>query len=260
MAMIASDSRDSPSDGPAYRYRDYLLTISRGNPLPLGANSTPGGVNFVLISRHAARVWLVLMQPCSGEVETEVPLDPERHRTGDHWHLRVAGLPEEFSYGYRVDGPVGDGHRFDPRLILIDPASRALSCGCHWGERGALPRHSLMNPRLEDHPDGINPRIPREDSVLYELHVRGYTIDTSSGVRRPGTYSGLIETIPYLKSLGVTAVELLPVDEFDESDCPFVNPFTGERLRNFWGYNTIAFGSPKAAYAIVHGGVAQTLL
>ena len=86
--------------------------------------------------------------------------------------------------------------------------------------------------------DDVNPRTPREDTIIYELHVRGFTVDPSSGVRHPGTFAGLVEKIPYLKELGVTAVELLPVDEFDENDCPFVNPLTGERLRNFWGYNT----------------------
>ena len=232
-----------------YLFRENPLTITRGSPQRLGANSTPNGVNFALISRHATKVWLVLLQPCSSEVQAEIPLNPVEHRTGDHWHIRVAGLPEEFSYGYRVDGPTGNGHRFNPNLILLDPASRALSCGCHWGLTGTLPRHSLLNSRMEDHPGGMNPHIPREDSILYELHVRGYTVDPSSGVRRSATYSGLIEKIPHLKSLGVTAVELLPIDEFDENDCPFFNPFTGERLKNFWGYNTIAFGAPKAAYA-----------
>ncbi len=94
-----------------------------------------------------------------------------------------------------------------------------------------------------------HPLTPREDSILYELHVRGFTVDPSSGVRHPGTFAGLIEKIPYLRELGVTAVELLPIDEFDENDCPFVNPLTGERLRNFWGYNTIAYAAPKAAYS-----------
>src|SRR5947209_8026542 len=102
---------------------------------------------------------------------------------------------------------------------------------------------------MEERPGSIKPRIPREDSILYELHVRGFTVDPSSGVRHPGTFAGLVEKIPYLNALGVTAVELLPIDEFDENDCPFVNPMTGERLRNFWGYNTIAYAAPKAAYS-----------
>ena len=162
---------------------------------------------------------LILSEPCDGEIHAEIPLDPLSNRTGDHWHVRVDGLPEEFCYGYRVDGPKDNGHRYDPRIILIDPASRALSCGRPWGERGNLPRRSLMTESMIDRQRVVNPRTPLEDTIIYELHVRGYTIDPSSGVKHPGTYAGLVEKIDELKELGITAVELLPVDEFDENDC-----------------------------------------
>jgi glycogen operon protein len=234
---------------PPYEFDGHRLAVTRGHPLPLGATLTPAGVNFVLLCRHGTGVTLVLSQPCSGAIATEIPLDPRNHRTGDHWHVRVGGLPDQFCYGYRVDGPDGVGDRYDPGIVLLDPAARALSCGRPWGAEGKLPRRSLVNTVMVDDPDDINPCIPREDSIIYELHVRGYTIDPSSGVRHPGTYAGLIEKIPYFQQLGVTAVELLPIDEFDESDCAFVNPLTGEKLKNFWGYNTIAYGAPKAAYA-----------
>jgi len=208
-----------------------------------------GGVNFAIISRHGTAVWLVLAEPCSGDVHAEIALDPLLNRTGDHWHIRVEGLPEEFCYGYRVDGPSDHLHRYDPSHILLDPFSRSLSCGRPWGMSGSLPRRSLLNRELAER-DGVpNPATPLEDTIIYELHVRGYTIHPSSGVRHPGTYAGLREQIDYLKWLGITAVELLPIDEFDENDCPFVNPLTGERLKNFWGYNPIAFGIPKAAYS-----------
>jgi glycogen operon protein len=230
----------------------------RGAPLPLGASRAPDGVNFALISRHATAVWLVLSDPCSDAAQAEVPLDPDLCRTGDLWHVRIGGLPEDFCYGYRVDGPSVGGHRYDPGRVLIDPTSRALSCGRPWGHPGRLPRRSLLTPTpgsglAEDAPRP--PLIPRSDTILYELHVRGFTIDPSSGVPHPGTYAGLVEKIPYLKELGVTAVELLPVDEHDELDCPFVNPLTGEKLKNFWGYNTIAFAAPKAAYAVNPEGI-----
>ena len=107
--------------------------------------------------------------------------------------------------------------------------------------------------------DAIMPRMPqtpREDSILYEAHVRGFTAHPSSGVRHPGTFSGLIEKLPYLQALGVTAVELLPIHEFDEFECRFVSPLTGEHLKNFWGYNTIAFRAPKEAYASQPAGAA----
>jgi isoamylase len=229
-------------------YRDRLLVVTPGSPLPPGTVRTPTGINFVLISRHGTAVWLVLSEPCSGEIYVEIELDRQVNRTGDHWHVRVDGLPEEFCYGYRVDGPKGDGHRYEPKHILLDPYARALSCGRPWGESGNLPRRSLMVESMIDRTRVLYPRTPLEDTIIYELHVRGYTIDRSSGIQRGGTYMGLTEKIAYLKELGITAVELLPVDEFDETDCPFVNPFTGEKLRNFWGYDPIAFAAPKASY------------
>jgi isoamylase len=249
MATLSEGPRVESHLPAPYHYRECALAITRGHPLPLGASNTPTGVNFAIISRHGTRVWLVLTEPCSGEIHAEVELDPHEHRTGDHWHVRIEGLPDEFCYGYRVEGPRGPGHRYDPSKILLDPASRAISCGRPWGHTGSLPRRSLLNKRMEDHVGGVNPRIPREDTVLYELHVRGFTVHPSAGVNRAGTYAGLLEKISYLKSLGVTAIELLPIDEFDENACPYVNPLTGERLRNFWGYDTIAFGTPKAGYA-----------
>ncbi len=247
--MKLSTAPSSPSRQTEYRYGEHTLFVSVGRPLPEGATPTPTGINFVLVCRHGTAVSLFLSEPCSGEIRTEVPLCPVTNRTGDHWHIRIDGLPEEFCYGYKVGGPPGPGHRYDPSLPLIDPTTRALSCGRPWGQGGNLPRRSLINESMIDRDRVPNPRIPLEDTIIYELHVRGYTIHPSSGVKRPGTYSGLAEKIESLRTLGITAVELMPVDEFDENDCTFVNPLTGERLRNFWGYNPIVFCAPKAAYA-----------
>src|SRR5262249_5674937 len=135
-----------------------------------------------------------------------------------------------------------------------DPAATALSDGVVWGQqKEILPRgtsrRSVFVRRSFNWREDMPPRTPLEDSIIYELHVRGFTGHPSSSVAHPGTFAGLVEKIPYLKQLGVTAVELLPVHEFEENDCVFTNPFTGERLRNFWGYNSIAFAAPKAAYA-----------
>ena len=170
----------------------------------------------------------------------------------------------------RVDGPRGHGHRFNPNLVLLDPASTGISDGAVWGihalevggngkPRGTR-RRSLFVRRRYDWGEDSPPLTPLEDMVIYELHVRGFTCHATSGVSRPGTFAGLMEKIPYLQALGVTAVELLPVHEFDEDDCPFTNPQTGEKLRNFWGYNSIAFAAPKAAYGATgktHGQVAE---
>jgi isoamylase len=230
------------------------LRTSRGRSLPLGATALVEGVNFALLCRHGTRAWLVLYPLDGGEPLAELALDPSRNRTGYHWHVQVHGLPPAFRYGWRVAGPNVGGNRFDPRKVLLDPAATSLSEGTVWGnwvepDRYATARRSLFIRRSFDWRDDVPPRTPLEDSIVYELHVRGFTCHPSSGVAHPGTFRGLVEKIPYLQSLGVTAVELLPIHEFDESDCPFTNPLTGERLRNFWGYNSIAFAAPKAAYA-----------
>lgn len=213
------------------------------------------GINFVLLSRHASAVVLVLYPIEDDEVPmAEITLHDHRNRTGDHWHVLVNGLPPTFRYGWRVEGPDGPGHCFDPSLILFDPSSTALSGGSEWGQlheknERSTTRRSIFQRRPFHWQEDTPPLVPLEDSIIYELHVRGFTVHPSSKAHHPGTYSGLIEKIPYLKELGVTAVELLPIHEFDENDCPFTNPETGKKLRNFWGYNSIAFAAPKAAYA-----------
>ncbi len=241
------------------------LRIARGRCLPLGATPTPDGVNFAVLCRHGYSVALVVYPLDGGPPLAEVALHPRRNRTGDHWHVLVAGLPPSFSYGWRVDGPPGAGHRFDPSVILIDPVATALTGGAHWGadEEPDL-RHTSRRSVYLRRPFHWREDAPLvtawEDSIVYELHVRGFTCHPTSMVAHPGTFAGLIEKIPYLQALGVTAVELLPIHEFDENDCPFTNPETGKRLRNFWGYNSIAFAAPKAAYASTgaeHGQVAE---
>lgn len=237
------------------------LKTSRGKSLPLGVTSLLDGLNFAVFCRHGTSVRLVILGQDDDTVVTEITLDPRTHRTGDHWHILVQGLPAVFRYGWRVDGPRGAGHRFDPDLVLLDPSGIALSEGGVWGQpprnghpasdlaRRTTHRRSLFVRRAFDWREDAPPLTPIEDSILYEIHVRGFTVHPTSGVAHPGTFAGLVEKIPYLKSLGVTAVELLPVHEFDENDCPFTNPLTGTKLRNFWGYNSIAFAATKAAYA-----------
>lgn len=249
------------------------LRTARGRSLPLGATALADGVNFSLLSRHASAVWLMIYGGEGNELMAELPLHPRINRTGNHWHVLVAGLPETFRYGWRVDGPRGGGHRYDPWLVLLDPAATALSDGAVWGQspdlsaqprspsgRLGTSRRSLFFRRSFNWREDMPPLTPLEDSIIYEVHVRGFTCHPSALVARPGTFAGLVEKIPYLQDLGITAVELLPVHEFEETDCPFSNPLTGERLRNFWGYNSIAFAAPKASYASTgtdHGQVAE---
>ena len=136
-------------------------------PSRLARASPPGGVNFAVICRNGTAVTLVLSEPCNLQIAAEIPLDPAWNRTGDHWHARVSGLPDEFCYGYRVDGPeVGPLHRYDPTITLLDPAARALSCGRPWGTfvGEPMPRRSMLTrgSDAERSDEGINPRIPRE--------------------------------------------------------------------------------------------------
>jgi isoamylase len=230
------------------------LRIARGRCLPLGASATPDGVNFSLLCKHGHAAFLVLYPLDGAKPIAEIALHPRRNRTGDHWHVLVAGLPPAFTYGWRVNGPCGNGHCFDANQVLLDPSATALSDGSTWGQSvEANPRFTTRRSvylRAPFHWQEDVPLVtPLEDSIIYELHVRGFTCDGSSLTAHPGTFAGLTEKIPYLQALGITAVELLPIHEFDECDCPFINPVTGERLRNFWGYNSIAFAAPKAAYA-----------
>ncbi len=250
--------------------REYTLT--RGYPLPLGTFFTPDGVRFSIFSRHAKSVTLVLFSgPGPDSEHTEIVLDPVKNKTGDIWHIAVRDLHEGQLYGYRIDGPYEPdfGHRYNRNKLLVDPYARAVTGDFIWDitrSRGYDPDHPdfdrsfseidslpftprcvVINNSVERH--SLNLNIPPRDSIIYELHVRGFTMHPESGVAHPGTYLGLTEKIPYLKELGVTAVELMPVQEFDHMDNVNVNPRTGEKLKNYWGYNTMAFFAPKGSYA-----------
>jgi glycogen operon protein len=223
--------------------------------MPFGATPRPGGVNFAVFARHASAVHLVLFREGRDEPLAEIPLDPAVHRTGDVWHVLVHNLPPDTLYGYRVHGPSNPraGQRYNPRVILLDPYARALGGGTRWGVADGPPGRPNRLGRVVaddfDWGDDTPPRVPLCQTVLYELHVRGYTRHPSSGVRHPGTYLGLCEKIPHLKALGVTTAQLMPVLEFDELDVPRRNPVTGEPLRNFWGYAPLSYFAPKASYA-----------
>ncbi len=236
----------------------------------MGATPLADGVNFVLMCRHGTKVNLVVQEIDRDEIIADIPLDYRKNRTGDIWHIYVADLPKVFRYGWRVNGPDDGGHRFDPNLVLLDPSCTAVADGARWGCNGhyfngsdrsrGTHRRSLYYRRSYDWGEDEPLVTPIEDSILYEIHVRGFTASPTAMVSKPGTFAGLIEKIPYLHQLGVTAVELLPVFEFDEDDCVFVNPLTDKPLKNFWGYNSIAFAAPKAAYAdsgSQHGQVSE---
>ncbi|MGW2255013.1 glycogen debranching protein GlgX [Kitasatospora sp. NPDC001660] len=229
--------------------------VRAGNPLPFGATPVLGGINFAVYSDRATRMWLVLFRP--GEAEPAAELEfPAEFRIGSVFAMTVFGLdPETLEYGFRADGPFDPAHgdRFDPSRVLTDPYARTIAGREVWGAEPdrdrPCPYRSRLVPDDFDWGDDAPPRIPTEDLVVYELHVRGFTCHPSSGVSAPGTYAGLREKIPYLRALGVNCVELMPVFEFDEHDNPRTDPVTGEPLLDYWGYNTVCFFAPKAGYA-----------
>ncbi len=240
--------------------------VDRGHPLPLGPDRTARGVNFAIYARNAERMHLELFEGDDDGATSVIDLDPRLNRTGDIWHVRILHPEPErlrgLRYVWKADGPrdPSKGLYYDSRLPLLDPYARAFSGVSAWG-RPDLPHADGAGP-------AINPRrcriastkifewagdapllTPLEDTIIYELHVRGYTVDGSSGVVHPGTFSGLTEKIPYLLDLGVTAVELMPVFEFDENENMRVNPQTGQPLLNYWGYSPIGFFCPNTCYA-----------
>ena len=235
---------------PRYGTRD-------GSRFPPGACVVPGGVNFCVFSRHATAVELLLYEAPDSEAPFQlVRLSPDRHRTYSFWHVLVEGLPAGIAYTWRIDGPADTertGRAFNPRKELVDPWARAVG-DTRWDRaRAADPADSShVSPRavvVEDVPPP-RPISPRslDGAVLYELHVGGFTRHASSGVRQPGTFAGLVEKIPYLRELGITHVELLPVMAFDEQDVP---PGAASRgLRNHWGYSTHSFCSPHPRYCV----------
>ncbi|MEN8199645.1 MAG: isoamylase [Thermodesulfobacteriota bacterium] len=230
--------------------------LDRGFPLPGGATMLDHGINFAIFSRHATEVTLVIAlgrQKGRSRAPIEIALDPDINRTGDIWHIFLLTDEEDFSYGFRFDGErdiQNQGLAYNPEQILIDPLCQNIK-GRKWGEHFPGTRSPLccLTSHDFDWQDDKPLKIPMVDSVIYELHVRGFTKDSSSKVTHPGTYLAIIEKIPYLKELGVTAVELMPVTEWDENDNTFTDPESGAKLKNYWGYNPISFTALKSGFA-----------
>jgi glycogen operon protein len=244
-----------------------------GKPLPMGATITGRGVNFSLFSRYAEEVSLVLFDNADKDSPyQEIKFDPKKNRSGDIWHCHVNGLGSGACYLYRVNGPYfpEKGFRFNPHKTLLDPYAKALTGISAWDTNTSFgynpkdpakdlsfsyeddtlgkPRCIVVNDDFDWQGD-IPLNNPLRFSVLYETHIKGLTAHPGSSAKHKGTYLGVIEKIPFFKELGVTSLEFLPLQEFNEWEYPRTNPRTGETLVNYWGYSTMAFFAPKGSYA-----------
>jgi glycogen operon protein len=226
-----------------------LPPLQFSHPLPYGAVLHDKGVQFVVYSRSATGMRVLLYDsPDAPEPSEVIALDPNKDRWGDIWSIFVPGIGPGQLYHFQADGPFDPerGQRFDGQARLIDPYSRALAGRFLPGTDGIVrPPKSVVIDDSFDWQGDRHLRRGLADTVIYELHVRGFTASPTSGVKHPGTYLGVIEKIPYLKSLGVTAVELMPVHEFP-TELP-----TGEiaERANYWGYDPMAFFAPHRGYA-----------
>jgi glycogen operon protein len=230
--------------------------LEHGRSFPLGATVSRRGVNFSLFSRSAARVELLFFDRADdARPSRTIDLDPRFHRTYHYWHAFVPGAVAGQLYGYRAQGPFdpAQGLRFDATKVLLDPYGRGVVVPAHFsreaarqsGDDAATAMKSVVaDPSAYDWEGDAPLRRPSARTIVYEMHVRGFTRHPSSGVAdaKRGTYAGLIEKIPYLQELGVTAVELLPVFQFDAQDCP-------PGRVNYWGYAPVSFFAPHQAYS-----------
>ncbi len=257
------------------------VRTERGNPYLYGAILSGPGCNFAIFSKHATEVTLLLFEHYADASPTlTIPLDPDINRTGDVWHIFVHGISKGQYYGYSVDGPYTPeegGHRFNKNKLLIDPYTRAIGGRYHWNESAAygynrLSREQDLSFSPEDNfeieaksviiddsdfdwEDDRHPNIALKDSIIYEAHVRSLTAHPHAQVEHPATFLGIIEIIPYLKDLGITTLELLPVQDFNEAENFRTDPLRGKRLKQYWGYSTLAFFAPNTWFATDRLGI-----
>ncbi|KAF3981932.1 MAG: glycogen debranching protein GlgX [Methylococcales symbiont of Hymedesmia sp. n. MRB-2018] len=239
---------------------DKEYSFKPGQTYPSGAKQKKEGVNFSIFSRHATQVELLLFKTSQSKNPFQIiHLDERSHKTFFSWHVFVMDLPAGTWYTWRLDGPNEPkeaGLHFDKEKQLIDPWARIVSdinwdrqAACSSGDNQATAMRCMVSN--EDNYDWENDkplRITSEKSIIYEMHVGGYTNHPSSKVKNPGTFSGVVEKIPYLKKLGITHVELLPVMAFDEQDIPQGTADLG--LKNYWGYSTHSFFSPHPGFCV----------
>ena len=233
-----------------------LYQTTKGDPHPLGSTVYPDGVNFSVFSQNAASMELLLFaEGNSTEPFQIIKMTDEGNKSFHFWHIFLVDAKPGLHYAYRVHGPEEKkpGQRFTPEKVLIDPYAYGNSmdlwnrgAACLPGDNLTQSMRSVVIDPLDYDWEGDRPlNRPMQDSVIYEMHVGGFTRAVNSHVTSPGTFRAVIEKIPYLQSLGVTAVELLPVFQFDDTEA---HEFEGNKLNNFWGYSTMAYFAPHPGY------------
>jgi glycogen operon protein len=237
---------------PTHEYEGFKLRA--GRPYPFGATVIGNAVNFSIYSRYATSCTLVLFHNHDKTPFLEIPFFKE-FRLGNVFSMMVFDLDyENIEYGYRMDGPFDpqQGHRFDKTKILMDPYAKLIAGRDVWGKAPDWVNNYQYRSRVVfddfDWENDLPLETPVNDLVIYEMHVRNFTCGDKADVKHPGTFAGIAEKIPYLKSLGVNCVELMPIHEFDEFENSKMSP-AGYQLYNLWGYSNVGFFAPKAAYA-----------
>ena len=237
---------------PTHEYEGFKLRA--GRPYPFGATVIGNAVNFSIYSRYATSCTLVLFHNHDKTPFLEIPFFKE-FRLGNVFSMMVFDLDyENIEYGYRMDGPFDpqQGHRFDKTKILMDPYAKLIAGRDVWGKAPDWVNNYQYRSRVVfddfDWENDLPLETPVNDLVIYEMHVRNFTCGDKADVKHPGTFAGIAEKIPYLKTLGVNCVELMPIHEFDEFENSRMSP-SGYQLYNLWGYSNVGFFAPKAAYA-----------
>lgn len=227
--------------------KEMDLHILPGKPYPFGATPQSDGINFALAVKTAEKLTLCLFDENHLDKPfKEIELDPILNKTGDVWHVEIKGIPPFTLYGYR-SFPIIDEKRSS---LLLDPYAKGVASHPHWGDSPSYsPLGKCLSSSSFDWQGDQFPKIPLKELIIYEMHVRGFTRDNSSQVDQPGTFLGIIDKIPYLKELGVNALELLPIYEFNELEALQVNPKNKQRLYNYFGYSTVNFFSPMNRFA-----------
>lgn len=249
------------------------LKIHNGTPHEYGASLKKGGVNFSIFSRNGSSVSIHFFSKEKDDKPFfSYTFDPKINKTGDVWHVFIEGLKANALYLYTVEGPFDpeQGHRFNSKTYILDPYAKAttntsLFNSLPYGyappqtkeeldkseylNAGYFPKCVVIDDEEFDWQGDTPLNYPLRNTVLYETHLKGFTQSSTSDTKKKGTYKGLIEKIPYLKELGITSIELLPIQEFDEYENTNTNPKNQKRLTNYWGYSTMSFFAPKTAYS-----------